>query len=91
MHAAGATRALSPTKTLRSWFDAGPGVLLARLVALGAGAGVASWLLTLALSPIFGAVPPRLPHLVFGVVLGALIGAVLALVLGARWKSGTRG
>lgn len=71
--------------TLRSWYAKGRSSFVARVAAIGAVAGGASWLFALAVYPLFGARRPDLGSLLFAVPRGALFGAVLALALTVYW------
>ena len=77
----------------RSWYDAGKPVLLARSMAMGFAAGLASWLLLYGLHLVAGTPTPSAAELVLAVVLGSLFGAILAVILGKVWdrRSGTGG
>jgi hypothetical protein len=71
--------------TLRSWYLAGRRIFVARLAAVASAAGLASWLLALALHPLFGVNRPSRVQLLFALVLGAFVGGVLGFALGAYW------
>ena len=71
--------------TLRSWYAAGRWVFVARFAAIGAVAGLASWILVLVLHLLFDVSRPGVRALVLAVPRGALFGGLLALALGAYW------
>jgi len=72
--------------TLRSWYAMGFGPFIARLAAIGAVAGVASWALVFALSPLFDTGRPDALVLLSAVLRGALVGVVLAVLLRTYWN-----
>jgi len=70
---------------LHSWYRASRAAFIARLAAMGAVAGWVSWLVALAVYPLFGARRPSLLSLLLAIPRGALFGALLALALGVYW------
>ena len=75
---------------LRAWREMGMQHFLVRLSAIGAFAGVASWLLAYGAHLVLGVGMPTRTVLLLAVLRGALFGAILALVLGRYWKGPRR-
>ena len=71
--------------SLAPWKLLGRGALIARLAAIGAVAGVASWALTIALQGRFGSAPPEAGLLSSAVLKGIVVGTIFAVVLHAWW------
>lgn len=71
---------------LRSWYAMGKWPFILRLAAVGAFAGLASWLLAYVLPLLFDISRPSVMALVWAVPRGALYGVILALILWMYWS-----
>ena len=71
---------------LREWHARGVRVLVGRLAAIGAVAGLAAWLLVWPVRALLGSGRPDALSLLLAVPRGALFGAILAFILSAWWR-----
>lgn len=71
---------------LRSWYDLGTDVLILRLVAVGAAAGVAAWGLAMALHLVLGTGRPSLSSLLWAIPRGMLFGAIMGTGFAIYWS-----
>ncbi len=62
------------------------GYLIVYFGAIGAFAGLASWLLIMLLHPLFDASKPSVLSLALAIPRGAIFGVILALILRAVWN-----
>ncbi|MEK6254381.1 MAG: hypothetical protein N2B05_06795 [Gemmatimonadales bacterium] len=71
---------------LSSWYALGKWSLVLRFAAVGAFAGLVSWVLAYALHLLFDISKPSVMALLLAVPRGAVFGVILALILWMYWS-----